>query len=278
MATRVEILLGDCENLPLAPASVDLVFGSPPYPEKTQRYGIDQKWASKAWAWWMLRITREALRICRGPVCWVVNGAVRESRYLPAVERLAVALDDDGIHLERPCIWHKNAPPNRKDWFGNDWEYVLVAKRPGSVPYFDWQAIAHPPKYTSGGHFRQRDTKGKRRCGGDYPQSELARPRDVFRVTVGGGHMGSAFAHRSEAPYPEALVAPFVLALCPPGGTMLDPFGGSGTTAKVAALNGRNAITADIRLSQCELTFQRLCQELPPGIEITRANYEKPKE
>ena len=82
------------------------------------------------------RVLGPKIRIERkGPVLWVVNGAVRKGRYMPAVERLMVALDDIGVHLERPCIWHKNAPPNRRDWFGNDWEYIIAAKHPGGPPF-----------------------------------------------------------------------------------------------------------------------------------------------
>ena len=48
------------------------------------------------------------------------------------------------------------------------------------------------------------------------------------------------------ATYPAELIRPFVLAGCPPGGTVLDPFGGSGTTGLVADQEGRNAILIDL--------------------------------
>ena len=44
------------------------------------------------------------------------------------------------------------------------------------------------------------------------------------------------------APFPAALVEPCILATCPPGGTVLDPFSGSGTVGRVAARAGRKAI------------------------------------
>ena len=253
------VIQADATKLPLADHSVDLTIGSPPYPEKGERYGDGSKrWPSRAWVPWMVAVTREALRVSRGPVCWIVNGAVRHSRYLPAVERLITALDDAGIHLERPLICHKNAPPNRRDWFGNDWEYVVVAKHPGPVPHFDWHSIGTPPRYTSGGKFRQRSSNGERRMGGDYPENAVTRPRDVLRATVGGGHLGSRLAHENEAPFPERLVEPLILALCPPDGTVLDPFCGSGTTLAVALRHGRHAIGVDVRSSQVELTKKRL--------------------
>jgi hypothetical protein len=209
----------------------------------------------------MLRVTEEAVRVCRGYALWVVNGAVRDGRYLPACEGLVWQWHQRGGVCERPVIWHKNSPPNRKDWFANAWEFILAFRRPDVRPFFDWQAVAEPPKYTSGGHFRQRTTNGQRRRGSEYPQSKLARPKDVIRVTVGGGHLGSALAHENEAPFPEKLAAHFVKACCPLGGTVLDPFMGSGTTCKVAVNLGRRAVGIDVRASQVQLASRRLERE-----------------
>lgn len=55
----------------------------------------------------------------------------------------------------------------------------------------------------------------------------------------------------------------FVRSCCPPGGIVLDPFSGSGTTAVVASRFGRRAIGADIRLSQCRLSWRRLNENVP---------------
>lgn len=83
-------------------------------------------------------------------------------------------------------------------------------------------------------------------------------------ITVGGGQMGSPIAHENEAPFPELIPEFFIRSLCPPGGTVLDRFGGSGTTAAVAKAHGRNSITSDLRPSQCELQRRRLNGVQPP--------------
>lgn len=240
-------------------ACVDLVFGSPPYAEKGERYqGSRRKWPTTDWVLWMSEFTKEAIRVSRGYVLWVANGAVRNGEYHPACEGLVWSLYSESIVCERPCIWHKNAPPNRRDWFGNDWEFVLAFKPEGASPYFDWEAIAKPPAYSNGGHFRQRSANGSRRRGGDYPKNKLARPRDVIRCLVGGGHMGHPLAHDNEAPFPESLAEKFILACCPPGGIVCDPFCGSGTTPAVAIKHGRHYVAMDIRQSQCDLAQRRL--------------------
>jgi len=238
---------------------VALVFGSPPYAEKGERYeDHTARWKTADWIDWMLDITAEAVRLSRGYVLWVANGAVKQGRYLPACEGLVWKAHDRGIICERPCIWHKNAPPNRRDWFGNDWEYVLAFKHQARGNPFDWEAVAESPRYTSGGHFRQRDANGRRRRGSEYPKNSLARPRDVVRVTVGGGHLGHPLAHENEAPFPEKLADYFVRSCCPPEGVVLDPFMGSGTTGAAALKSGRRFIGIDNRQSQVGLARRRL--------------------
>lgn len=80
---------------------------------------------------------------------------------------------------------------------------------------------------------------------------------DVRSLKVGGGLMGSKLAHENEAPFPESLPEFFIKSCCPPGGTVLDPFGGSGTTLAAAVLNGRIAHCIDIRESQADLMHRR---------------------
>lgn len=263
IATNLVVCGNVLELLAAMPdASVDLVLGSPPYAEKGQRYkGAAKPIATRDWVDWMLKVTREAVRVSRNVVVWVVNGSVRDGCYLPACEGLAWrAWSEFGIRCERPAIWHKNSAPTNRPWFGNDWEFCQAYRPSVSTEYFDWESIASPPKFASGGKFRQRDANGVRRVGNEYPQGTLARPRDVIRATVGGGHLGSDLAHECEAPFPEKLVEPFVRACCPANGIVLDPFCGSGTTLAVAEMNGRQWIGFDVRESMRELSIRRVAE------------------
>jgi len=91
-----------------------------------------------------------------------------------------------------------------------------------------------------------------------YDPPAIANPGNVVKCLVGGGQMGDKIAHENEAPFPEALAERWVLSYCPPGGIVLDPFGGSGTTGAVAAKNQRRYVMIDIRQSQCEIMRRRL--------------------
>ena len=60
------------------------------------------------------------------------------------------------------------------------------------------------------------------------------------------------------ATFPEKLVEPCILAGCPEGGIVLDPFAGSGTTGLVATKHNRNYIMIDINPEYCDLQRQRV--------------------
>lgn len=262
--TTVQVKCGDAEKLRehCSPDSVDLVFGSPPYfarrtyglPDGVGRMSVDQ------WVHFMANVTRQALEISRGVVAWVVSGGTVDGVYQNGCERLLCQFPKSAM---RPCIWTKNsAPSGNGGWFSNSWEYILCFSRSWPLPYFSVAEIATPLKYRTGGTFRQRGVNGKRTERSKqsrYPTHTVRRRMpNVVHATVGGGHMGSPLAHENEAPFPESLVEYFLPCLCPPGGMVLDPFCGSGTTLAVARRLGRNAIGLDIRESQVELSKRRL--------------------
>lgn len=100
-----------------------------------------------------------------------------------------------------------------------------------------------------------------------YAPPVLANPGNVISLIVGGGVMGGdAFCSQNEAPFPEALAEFFVQSFCPQGGTVCDPFSGSGTTASVSVRHGRNFAGCDLRQSQVDLGLKRVAQETPLGL------------
>lgn len=65
------------------------------------------------------------------------------------------------------------------------------------------------------------------------------------------------------ATFPPALITPCVLAGCPVGGVVLDPFGGSGTTGAVALAHGRNAVLIELNPAYVPLIEERLAKVKP---------------
>jgi hypothetical protein len=107
-----------------------------------------------------------------------------------------------------------------------------------------------------------RYPNGKRRKHGyTLDQIEIANPGNMINCgAVGGGHLGSKLAHENEAPFAEYLAEFFIRSFCPPGGWLLDPFSGSGTTCAVAEKTGRMWTGIDIRQNQIDLGCKRILE------------------
>lgn len=64
------------------------------------------------------------------------------------------------------------------------------------------------------------------------------------------------------ATFPQALIRPCILAGCPEGGTVLDPFSGAGTTPLVAKENGRRFVAIELKPEYCKIQARRIAQEV----------------
>ncbi len=270
-AARRQVLHGDCliEMRAMLDNSVDLVLCSPPY-EDARTYGIDFRLRGQDWVDWCVARYLECARICKGLVVWVVEGKTRQFRWSATPALLMADLHRAGIRLRKPPVFHRVGIPGSggPDWWRNDYEFCICSSK-GKLPWSDNTATGEPPRYAPGGAMSHRLKNGTkkhnpgRRANGKtedqiYRAPTKANPGNVIRCAVGGGRMGSLLAHENEAPFPESLVEPFILSFCPPGGTVLDPFCGSGTTLAVAVKAGRNAIGIDVRASQIELSERRI--------------------
>jgi DNA modification methylase len=89
------------------------------------------------------------------------------------------------------------------------------------------------------------------------PDSRLGNPsgtrnkRDVWTVST------KLYREAHFATFPPDLIRPCIRAGCPAGGTVLDPFGGSGTTGEVAASEGRKAILIELNPQYVKLAQGR---------------------
>jgi hypothetical protein len=306
--------VADAARIPLGNASVDLVIGSPPYTtaraylEDGRDLGIAR--GLGPWVSWMLHVTAEALRVSRGAVLWVAAGVTRDRNYWPACEALMADWARYGVgsgeyldglelprlrpaecHAYRPCYWHRVGIPGSggDQWFRADVEYVMAFKRPGPLPWAENTAMGHTPTYQSGGAATHRLPDGsrvsmchnKKKPNGtierqEYIKPEIANPGNLFHTVGGGGALGHALAFASEAPFPEAVPEFFIRSLAPPGGTVLDPFSGSGSTLAAAHRAGRRGIGLDLRPSQARLAMQRLSRPHAPAPRASARNGSAP--
>ena len=82
-----------------------------------------------------------------------------------------------------------------------------------------------------------------------YGENKLRSVWEVKTKPYKGAHF---------AVFPPELIEPCILAGCPPNGVVLDPFGGSGTTAGVAIKHGRNAIICELNEEYAKLIDERV--------------------
>ena len=88
-------------------------------------------------------------------------------------------------------------------------------------------------------HFVKRPKEGRASYWYDIDAVESGG-RDVVTVNVRSGSDGHS------ATFPEALITPRILSSCPPGGTVLDPFAGTGRALAVAISHGRSGIGFEV--------------------------------
>ena len=174
--------------------------------------------------------------------------------------RVAFALQDDGWILRSDIIWHKpNAMPESvTDRLSNRHEHLFMfSKKPRY--WFDLDPIREPHESTAAraGVNALRGQVAIRPTGpnsGAY--SEHGRnPGDVWTIAT------QPFSEAHFATMPPALAERCVQAGCKPGGTVLDPFSGSGTTGLAAARHGRRYVGIDLNRDYLDLSLRtRLAQ------------------
>ena len=183
--------------------------------------------------------------------------------------RVAFALQADGWYLRQDIIWHKPnpMPESVTDRCTKSHEYIfLLSKSPKY--YYDHEAVKEKCSEANIEDFKRRKTlnnKGKGKGTYDEARPDLCRGRDAYMPDDFMRNKRSVWIVNTK-PYPEAhfatyptkLIRPCIKAGCPKGGVVLDPFGGSGTTAEVANELHRDAILCELNPEYCKLINKRL--------------------
>jgi DNA modification methylase len=288
----VTLYLGDVLDVlrRLPDAWVHACVMSPPYWAQ-RNYGVDgqlgQEADPAAYVEALVAVLREVWRVLRPDgTCWVVLDTTYmgepfaplglkagDDALIP--HRVAIALQQDGWCVRADIVWEKpNAPPesvtNRPT---RSHESMFMLTKSGSGYYFDADAIREPPAAASAARVALAKSR-----------TDVAAPPKHYKGTGGGVASKGVGADRllapahplgrnrrsvwripvlplkadHPAPYPPDLIKPCILAGCPRGGTVLDPFAGSGTTLVVARDLGRAAIGIELNQNYCEMAVKRL--------------------
>jgi len=210
--------------------------------------------------------------------------------------RVAFALQADGWWLRSDIIWSKPnpMPESVRDRPTKSHEYIFLLSKQERY-YFDQDAVREPyapagierseygynhayrnqfigsptdKRFQSGkvlaaSHKGSKLHTGKTGVNGNGRVSEAERTdnsngrniRSVWTVAT------QPFPEAHFATFPEALIKPCILAGCPPGGIVLDPFGGSCTTVKVAQDLGRRGVALDLKPEYLSMGKRRSAQQ-----------------
>jgi len=201
--------------------------------------------------------------------------------------RVAFALQADGWFLRQDIIWSKPnpMPESVTDRCTKAHEYLFLLTKSERY-YFDQDAIAEPVAASSIARFAQdiESQHGSDRVPGktNGPMKAVARKnvkpgvmmaaepvtgectfgfdktrnkRSVWEVTTQG------FKEAHFATFPPALIEPCIKAGCPIGGTVLDPFGGAGTTGLVADRLKRDALLIELNPEYAAMAERRIRNE-----------------
>lgn len=174
--------------------------------------------------------------------------------------RVAFALQDDGWILRNDIIWAKpnGMPESVTDRLSTKHEHLFLLTKSRRY-WFDLDPIREPHASEPGreGANCLRGQKAIRATGpnsGVY--SEGGRnPGDVWTIPT------QPFTEAHFAVFPVEIPRRAIAAGCKPGGVVLDPFSGSGTTGLAAAELGRRYVGIDLNRDYLELSLRtRLSQ------------------
>ena len=233
----------------------------------------------------------EYLRVKRGFVPESMKMKPKDQMLIP--HTVAMALRADGWFLRDTIVWHKPQcmPSSVRDRTTPAHEYVfLLSKQPRY--YYDQDAIREPLAESSVNRLAQNvaeqvgseaygKTNGAMKAVGTRWDARKAAGAPSRHGTAGmsesaiangsgdGGFIGAnarsvwtiapaKYAGDHYAVMPRELARRCILAGCPPGGIVLDPFAGTGTTLEVAVGTGRLFVGYELNPAYCDLITDRM--------------------
>ena len=228
--------------------SVDLTVTSPPY---------DNLRTYNGYCFDFENIARELYRVTKqgGVVVWIVNDATIDGSETGTSFRQALFFKEIGFNLHDTMIWEKNCAGclgSNKCYLQN-FEYMFIFSK-GKLNKF----------YPIEDRKNKETPSDSRSVHGSYIEGESTNHRRIVTKEYGRRtniwNIQPQKLSKHPAPYPEQLAADHIKSWSNEGDIVLDPFMGSGTTAKVARALGRHYIGFEISAEYCDIIRKRLEQ------------------
>ena len=194
--------------------------------------------------------------------------------------RVAFALQADGWYLRQDIIWSKPnpMPESVTDRCTKAHEYIFLLSKQRAVLLRCGGDQGAGCRAICTGRLRKRQY---RKCGRTKicAIAWMLRGTSKDNKTVGSMKVAATSAASGKSPrqpfseahfatFPPALIEPCIKAGCPIGGTVLDPFGGAGTTGLVADRLSRNAILIELNPTYAAMGTDRIVGDAPLFVEV----------
>lgn len=241
--------------------SIDLTVTSPPYDNLRSYHDDEFAWNLDIFK----EVANELYRVTKpgGVVVWVVGDEVVNGGETGTSFRQALYFQEIGFKLHDTMIYEKNSSsfPARLNSkrYSQIFEYMFVFTK-GKIRD-DIKLIADKRNkwagWTNWGTKTQYDKEGNL-----IPQKRNIKPTPEFSLRNNIWRYNVSFNDKTGHPavFPEKLAEDHILSWTKEGDTVLDPFMGSGTTAKMAMLNKRNYIGFEKNSDYWEVSLKRVAK------------------
>lgn len=238
--------------------SIDLVVTSPPY-DDLRDYENNTEWnfdIFKIIATELYRVVKEG-----GVVVWVVGDKTEKGNKSLTSFKQALYFQDIGFSMFDIIIYEKagTAPPHTNRYF-NAYEYMFILSK--GKPKTIHLLKDRPNKWaghSTYGNVTRREQDGSLTDKGKKIIKDYSVRTNIWRYINGKGFStNDTIAYQHPAIFPEKLVEDHILSWSNERDVVLDPFGGSGTTAKIARKLNRQWILIEAVEEYCKIAAERL--------------------
>ena len=237
---------------------IDLTVTSPPYDNLRTYKGYSLDFENVAKELW--RITKQG-----GVIIWVVGDATINGSETGTSFRQALYFKEIGFNLHDTMIYAKenvyaHDPRNKRYKQCFEYMFVLSKGKPKTYNEIKDKPNKHTGKMLKG--TKGRTKEGVKRKLKEQVIGEFQARFNIWTYTTGGSVSKDKIAFKHPAIFPEQLAADHIISWSNPGDIVLDPFMGSGTTAKMSILNNRNWIGSEISSEYCNIIEERVKKAL----------------